>query len=252
VRSARLPAPCCRCCSRRPKRRPRWRSCSPAKADYDTVLMPDFVDKLTRHKKVRLYGEIASEFASFDPGACHVPMERKSGDALSGKPSSTSITTPPRQTKSSVWSSSPRRAWWPRTKVIGNTGERWPRTRGSIDTRRFAATDHRHSGTPDTEVAPKFGLPLRLCGMRVGSTLAPHTLSLRSSTPYAMSRSGRCCDRSSVCSTRPAADRGESRRPQLPTGRSSHRLSGSTKSDLHHRSNACLTLGKLSRRPLDA
>jgi len=33
------------------------------------VLMPDFVDKLTRHKKVRLYGEIASEFASFDPGA---------------------------------------------------------------------------------------------------------------------------------------------------------------------------------------
>ena len=39
------------------------------KRDYDTVLIPGFEEKLTRHKKVRIYSEIASDFASFDPGA---------------------------------------------------------------------------------------------------------------------------------------------------------------------------------------
>lgn len=39
------------------------------KPDYDTVLIPGFDEKLTRHKKVRIYCEIASDFGSFDPGA---------------------------------------------------------------------------------------------------------------------------------------------------------------------------------------
>ncbi|OBG41546.1 STAS/SEC14 domain-containing protein [Mycobacterium sp. E3198] len=39
------------------------------KADYETVLIPDINDKLSRHKKLRVYYEIASDFAGFDPGA---------------------------------------------------------------------------------------------------------------------------------------------------------------------------------------
>jgi hypothetical protein len=39
------------------------------KADYDTVLIPDFEDRLRRHKKLRIYVEIASDLAGFDPGA---------------------------------------------------------------------------------------------------------------------------------------------------------------------------------------
>lgn len=39
------------------------------KADYDTVLIPDFEDRLRRHKKLRIYFEIAPGFERFDPGA---------------------------------------------------------------------------------------------------------------------------------------------------------------------------------------
>ena len=39
------------------------------KADYDTVLIPAFDDRLRRHKKLRIYFEIAPDLASFDPGA---------------------------------------------------------------------------------------------------------------------------------------------------------------------------------------
>jgi len=39
------------------------------KNDYDTVLIPEFEDKLSRHKKVRIYFEIASDIAGFDPAA---------------------------------------------------------------------------------------------------------------------------------------------------------------------------------------
>ena len=39
------------------------------KADYETVLIPDIEAKLSRHKKVRIYFEIASDFGGFDPGA---------------------------------------------------------------------------------------------------------------------------------------------------------------------------------------
>jgi hypothetical protein len=39
------------------------------KTDYDTVLIPDFEDRLARHKKVRIYCEIPSDFERFDPGA---------------------------------------------------------------------------------------------------------------------------------------------------------------------------------------
>ncbi len=38
-------------------------------ADYDEVLIPDFEDRLARHKKVRIYFEIAPDFTRFDPGA---------------------------------------------------------------------------------------------------------------------------------------------------------------------------------------
>ncbi len=31
------------------------------KADYDTVLIPDFEDRLRRHKKLRIYFEIAPD-----------------------------------------------------------------------------------------------------------------------------------------------------------------------------------------------
>ena len=39
------------------------------KADYDTVLIPDLEDKLHRHKKVRIYCEIAPDYIGIDPGA---------------------------------------------------------------------------------------------------------------------------------------------------------------------------------------
>ncbi len=39
------------------------------KADYETVVIPDIEDKLTRHKRVRAYVEIAPDFAGVDPGA---------------------------------------------------------------------------------------------------------------------------------------------------------------------------------------
>ncbi len=39
------------------------------KADYDRVLIPDFEDRLHRHKKLRIYIEIASDLEGFDPGA---------------------------------------------------------------------------------------------------------------------------------------------------------------------------------------
>ena len=39
------------------------------KADYDTVLIPDFEDRLHRHKKLRIYCEIPPDFVRFDPGA---------------------------------------------------------------------------------------------------------------------------------------------------------------------------------------
>ena len=38
------------------------------KADYDTVLIPDFEDRLRRHKKLRIYFEIASDLEGFDLG----------------------------------------------------------------------------------------------------------------------------------------------------------------------------------------
>jgi len=39
------------------------------KADYETVVIPDIEDKLTRHKRVRLYAQIAPDFTGIDPGA---------------------------------------------------------------------------------------------------------------------------------------------------------------------------------------
>lgn len=39
------------------------------KSDYDTVLIPDFEGRLARHKKVRIYCEIAPDLAGFDPAA---------------------------------------------------------------------------------------------------------------------------------------------------------------------------------------
>jgi hypothetical protein len=39
------------------------------KADYETVLIPDIEDKLSRHKKVRIYCEIAPDYVGLDPGA---------------------------------------------------------------------------------------------------------------------------------------------------------------------------------------
>ena len=38
-------------------------------ADYDQVLIPDFEDRLRRHKKLRIYFEIAPDLEGFDPGA---------------------------------------------------------------------------------------------------------------------------------------------------------------------------------------
>lgn len=39
------------------------------KADYDTVLIPAVVDTLKRHRKVRVYYELAPDFAGYQPGA---------------------------------------------------------------------------------------------------------------------------------------------------------------------------------------
>jgi SpoIIAA-like len=39
------------------------------KADYETVLIPDINERLTRHKKLRVYYEIAPDFVGVDPGA---------------------------------------------------------------------------------------------------------------------------------------------------------------------------------------
>ncbi|OBH34601.1 hypothetical protein A5692_12870 [Mycobacterium sp. E342] len=39
------------------------------KGDYDAVLIPSFEDKLTRHKKVRIYCEIASDLTFLGPSA---------------------------------------------------------------------------------------------------------------------------------------------------------------------------------------
>ncbi|HTQ22761.1 STAS/SEC14 domain-containing protein [Mycobacterium sp.] len=39
------------------------------KADYETVLIPAIEERLSRHDKVRIYYEIAPDFAGIDPGA---------------------------------------------------------------------------------------------------------------------------------------------------------------------------------------
>jgi hypothetical protein len=39
------------------------------KPDYDQVLIPDFEDRLRRHKKLRIYVEVARDLEGFDPGA---------------------------------------------------------------------------------------------------------------------------------------------------------------------------------------
>ncbi|WP_232069395.1 SpoIIAA family protein [Mycobacterium saskatchewanense] len=39
------------------------------KADYDTVLIPGFEDRLSRHRKLRLYCEISPDLAGLGPGA---------------------------------------------------------------------------------------------------------------------------------------------------------------------------------------
>jgi hypothetical protein len=39
------------------------------KADYETVLIPHVEDRLKRHKKVRIYAEIAPDFAGLERGA---------------------------------------------------------------------------------------------------------------------------------------------------------------------------------------
>lgn len=38
-------------------------------ADYQTVLIPDVKDKLSRHEKLRAYTEVAHDFAGVDPEA---------------------------------------------------------------------------------------------------------------------------------------------------------------------------------------
>ncbi len=39
------------------------------KADYESVLIPDIEDKLTRHQRLRIYCEIAHDYIGLDPGA---------------------------------------------------------------------------------------------------------------------------------------------------------------------------------------
>ncbi len=39
------------------------------KADFETVLIPDIADKLTRHKKLRSYTEVAPDYVREDPSA---------------------------------------------------------------------------------------------------------------------------------------------------------------------------------------
>ena len=38
-------------------------------ADYESVLMPDVADRLSRHKKIRAYIEMADDFSGVEPGA---------------------------------------------------------------------------------------------------------------------------------------------------------------------------------------
>ncbi len=40
-----------------------------AKADYESVLIPDIEKRLMRHQKVRIYYETAPDFVGIDPGA---------------------------------------------------------------------------------------------------------------------------------------------------------------------------------------
>lgn len=40
-----------------------------SKADYEQVLIPEFDDRLRRHKKVRIYFEIPADLEGFDIGA---------------------------------------------------------------------------------------------------------------------------------------------------------------------------------------
>jgi hypothetical protein len=39
------------------------------KSDYETVLIPDVEDRLKRHKKLRIYCEIAPDYVGLEPGA---------------------------------------------------------------------------------------------------------------------------------------------------------------------------------------
>ena len=39
------------------------------KADNESVLIPDIEEKLDRHKKLRVYAEVAPDFAGIEPGA---------------------------------------------------------------------------------------------------------------------------------------------------------------------------------------
>jgi SpoIIAA-like len=39
------------------------------KDDYESVLMPDVADRLTRHKKIRAYIQMGDDFAGVEPGA---------------------------------------------------------------------------------------------------------------------------------------------------------------------------------------
>ena len=47
------------------------------KADYDTVLIPDLEGKLGRHKKIRLYCEIAPDYLGLDPGGADRALRRR-------------------------------------------------------------------------------------------------------------------------------------------------------------------------------
>lgn len=40
-----------------------------SRADYDRLVVPEFEDKLARHRKVRIYFEIGSDLEGFAPGA---------------------------------------------------------------------------------------------------------------------------------------------------------------------------------------
>lgn len=49
------------------------------KSDLDQVLIPDFEDRLRRHKKLRIYFEIAPDLEGFDSGAVWESMHQKFG-----------------------------------------------------------------------------------------------------------------------------------------------------------------------------